>query len=39
MYEVFTIGININTDFKTIEEAYAYMKFVVNGFNGKALHC
>ena len=39
MDEVFTIGININTDFKTIEEAYAYMKFVVNGFNGKALHC
>lgn len=37
MYEVLTQGINVNTNFKNIETVYAYMKFVVNGFNGKAM--
>ncbi len=37
MCSVFTDGINVNTQFNTIEDTYAFMKFVVNGFNGDAL--
>ena len=32
LYQVFTEGININTHFKSIEEAYAAFKMFVNGF-------
>lgn len=37
MYEVFTEAYNANTMFPDIETAYAWLKFVVNGFNGKGL--
>lgn len=37
MYEVFTEGINVNSHFKTIEDVYAFMKFVVNGFHGNGM--
>lgn len=32
MYEIFTGGININTEFETIEDAYRTFKFLVNGY-------
>ena len=32
VYEVFTEGININTHFQSIEDAYAAFKMLVNGF-------
>lgn len=34
IYEVFTEGYNVNTEFKDIETAYAWLKFAANGFNG-----
>ena len=34
MYDVFTAGVNVNTKFDTIEDAYAFLKFVVFGFHG-----
>lgn len=37
LYQVFTKGINVNSHFKTIEDAYAFMKFVVNGFHGDGM--
>ena len=37
LYDVFTTGINVNSHFETIEDAYAFMKFAVNGFHGKGL--
>jgi hypothetical protein len=37
LYEVFTEGINVNSHFETIEDAYAFMKFAVNGFHGEGL--
>jgi len=39
MYQVFTEGINARSHFKTIEDAYAFMKFVVNGFHGNGMVC
>ena len=32
MYEIFTSGININTKFDTIEDAYRIFKLLVNGY-------
>lgn len=32
MYEIFTSGININTEFDTIEDAYRTFKLLVNGY-------
>ena len=32
MYEIFTRGININTHFDTIEDAYRTFKLLVNGY-------
>jgi hypothetical protein len=32
LYEVFTEGNNINTNFKTIEDCYTYFKLLVNGY-------
>ncbi len=32
IYDVFTRGININTEFESIEELYATLKFLVKGF-------
>ena len=32
MYEIFTRGININTHFNTIEDAYRTFKLLVNGY-------
>lgn len=37
MYEVFTAGVNVNTHFETIEDAYAWLKMIVFGFHGNAL--
>ena len=37
MYKVFTEGCNVNTKFKDIETAYAWLKFAANGFNGSGL--
>lgn len=37
LYDVFTEGMNVNTHFKSIEEAYAFLKIMVYGFNGKGL--
>lgn len=37
LYTVFTEGVNVNTHFETIEDAYAWLKLIVNGFNGKGL--
>lgn len=37
MYDVFTKGVSVNTHFDTIEEAYAWLKMMVYGFNGKGL--
>lgn len=37
MYDVFTEGINVRTHFKSIEDAYAFMKFCVEGFAGNGL--
>ena len=32
MYEIFSDGININTKFDTIEDAYRTFKLLVNGY-------
>ena len=32
MYEIFTSGVNINTKFDTIEDAYRTFKLLVNGY-------
>ena len=32
LFKVFTDGININTKFNSIEEAYAVFKMLVNGY-------
>ena len=32
MYEIFTNGININTHFDTIKDAYRTFKLLVNGY-------
>ena len=32
MYEIFSGGININTHFNTIEDAYRTFKLLVNGY-------
>lgn len=37
LYDVFTTGVNVNSHFETIEDAYAFMKFAVNGFHGEGL--
>lgn len=31
-YEIFTSGININTEFDTIEDVYRTFKLLVNGY-------
>lgn len=37
MYEVFTEGYNVSTEFKNIETAYAWLKMMVFGFRGDGL--
>lgn len=37
LYEVFTQGINVNTEFDSLEDVYAFLKFVVFGFHGQGL--
>lgn len=37
MYQVFTLGVNVNTEFDTLEELYAYLKLMVFGFHGQGL--
>lgn len=37
MYEVFTEGLNINSEFDDIETAYATFKLLAKGFNGDGL--
>lgn len=37
MYTVFTEGVNVKTNFETIEDAYAWMKLIVDGFHGNGL--
>lgn len=37
MYEVFTEGLNINSEFDDIETAYATFKLLVKGFEGNGL--
>lgn len=37
MHDVFSDGINVNTKFDTIEDAYAFLKFAVLGFHGDGL--
>ena len=37
LYEVFTAGANVKSTFTSIEEAYAFLKFTVNGFHGKGM--
>lgn len=32
LYEIFTDGVNVNSGFATIEDLYAYFKFLVRGF-------
>lgn len=35
LWGVFTEGVDVTTKFKTIEEAYAWLKMMVYGFHGK----
>jgi len=37
MYTAFSKGIDINTRFKTVEDAYAFMKFAIFGFHGRGI--
>lgn len=37
LYSVFTEGININSHFESIPQAYAAFKYFVKGFNGNGL--
>ena len=37
LYNVFTKGVDVNTHFESLEDAYAFMKMVVFGFHGKGL--
>lgn len=37
LHQVFTQGVNVNTKFNSLEELYAYLKFVVFGFHGNGL--
>lgn len=37
IYQVFTLGINVNTPTKTIEECYALFKLLVRGFKGEGI--
>lgn len=37
LYQVFTDGINANTCFNSIQDAYAFMKLMVHGFRGEGL--
>lgn len=37
MYDVFTEGVNVRSNFKSIEDAYAFLKFAVHGFHGDGI--
>lgn len=37
MYQVFTTGLNINSEFDSLEELYATLHLLVNGFSGSGL--
>lgn len=37
LYDAFTEGVNVNTHFETLEDAYAFMKMMVFGFHGQGL--
>jgi len=39
LYEVFTLGYNANIDFCSAEDAVAWLKFAVDGFQGLGLYC
>lgn len=38
LHQVFTQGINVNTEFDSLTDLYAFLKFTVKGFNGRGLH-
>lgn len=38
LYQVFTAGVNVDTTFFSIEEAYAWLKLMVFGFHGQGLN-
>lgn len=37
LYEIFTEGININTDFKTIEACFGTFRYLVRNFEGESI--